>query len=274
MSVMNCVRQRDVCYLITDSAVWQEGGVVVGFYPKTFTLPHLPAAIATRGPYAALVYAGTEMAKFKDFDELVGGVEEMMPQLHERMLPLFLGSVVDFDLLIAGWSKERGRTESYLMRTTDAVFGLSAEEEARGLEAGGLLPEPYKLLELDPLVVGPMIELEDARRAEIDERLASLEPEPLLHEMTKVLELQRQEKCRFPDGSQHHFVGGWVTSTTIKPSGVAQTIFHRWDDKIGEYIQPAPIDWERLRGVVKAAPNVTPLNRHMRRAQARKEKRL
>ena len=64
--------------------------------------------------------------------------------------------------------------------------------------------------------------------------------------MRAILELQRRDLHRPEQGEPFSIVGG--LATTVTADGITQKVFHRWpEDRIGERIAPAPIDWSAWR---------------------------
>lgn len=279
MTAINIIRQRDRVHVVTDAACWDSEGIVVGFWPKAFSLPHMPAVIATRGAYVAPVLLGWEFARFATFDDLVSGIEDAMPVIHEQVAPtLEQCGVVDLDIVIAGWSAARSRPESYLMRTTTDVYGISPEEAEQASRAGGYRPEAYHLVELEPVTFAPMSTNEQREAAGFDEWLEERDEETMRRELVTLLEVERRLLASWSvdgGGVQFHQVGGWATITTVTATGVGQSVFHRWpEDKVGERITPSPIDWQQWRDAHKPKQAVPPMNRQQRRyleRQARKK---
>jgi hypothetical protein len=84
--------------------------------------------------------------------------------------------------------------------------------------------------------------------------------------LVHILEIQRRKEA--DDGN--HYVGGLATLTTVTRDGVQQRVVHRWpEDKVGERIEPRPIDWAAWRAA-RVRPEGSWLKRQMAARRARK----
>lgn len=104
--------------------------------------------------------------------------------------------------------------------------------------------------------------LSDDRLMEIGFRLPSDENDKRFRSaMVALMEAQRREPPREWDDINAPVVGAFVELTTITRDSINQRIIHRWpEDKLGQRIEPAAIDW--------AAHRESGLNRQQRRALA------
>jgi hypothetical protein len=81
---------------------------------------------------------------------------------------------------------------------------------------------------------------------------ANLAPPEIVRRLRKLIEIQRSMTA---DGK--HWVGGFVEHTVVTPDSVSQRILHRWsEDRIGDLIRPAPIDWDAWTAEHVAAATV------------------
>ncbi|MGY4501095.1 hypothetical protein ACVWYH_005026 [Bradyrhizobium sp. GM24.11] len=88
-------------------------------------------------------------------------------------------------------------------------------------------------------------------------------------DLLQLLEVQRRILYR---NRGHHFIGGWALLTSVDQNGASQRRVHAWtEDKVGELIEPQPVDWLRWRSEREAMHDVARksvvphLNRHERR---------
>jgi hypothetical protein len=90
-----------------------------------------------------------------------------------------------------------------------------------------------------------------------------------VNDLLHILEVQRQNK-----GGHYkfHLVGGFALLTTITKDGITQRVVHVWpEDKVGEVITPAPVNWPQWRAKHKRlAPTMAALSKLQRDRLAKK----
>lgn len=248
MSAINIIKTEASIYLATDTAAWNANGIVTHFVPKSFVLPTFPAVIATRGSAIAPLLIGWALSsRFQDFDEMVAGIEDAMPEIYDGISADMNGT--GFDLILAGFSSARSAAEVYYMTTfTLEDRGYADADEA--LAIGVLTPDAYQLIPLtDPGYFMPEVTEAELLATGINERLVGFDRPTAAYEMLRTgLELQRRKRFTFtPGGEPFHGIGGSAVVATINKAGVSQEVIHRWQDRVGEPIQPTPIDWKAAR---------------------------
>src|SRR5207247_6286266 len=104
-----------------------------------------------------------------------------------------------------------------------------------------------------------------------------LSPTTLLH----LMEIQRRPgeiDARGHRRSGPSYAGGFALLTSIRRDGISQAVVHRWEeDRVGELIKPAPIDWAEWRAAhvtICSATSEPPadLSRVRREMLARKQR--
>lgn len=254
--------QREHAHVVSDAAVIDIDGVVIGFASKTFVIPQHPSVILTRGSSDVLLPLGREFQKYATFDEMVEQIAGDMPDLYDALLPVISVCGIDtIEVYIAGWSAARKRPEAYMLRTSQEYFGLT-DDEIDKLE---LNVAPFELTFLHEGVIVPTPPIEEIKE-HINPSFLTLSGDALRTEFTKLLELQRRAPSSFEiDGPNIAAIGGWATIATITPKGISVEVFHRWpEDKIGEPITLAPIDYDSWRPAA--------MSRQQRRFLERQEK--
>lgn len=275
MTAINIVKQRDRVHVITDAAYWRADGTVICFGPKMFPLPNLPAVIATRGPTTALFEFGLRFSEFKSFDDMVDRIEDVLPGIYDTCLQQFgeqLGAMVNVDLILAGWSAARNKPEAYFIHS-EPNFCPSEERAAELLADGDVInPDAFELQELTaPVVFAPTVLHEKRAEAGFDEYANERDYPTMLGHMRKLLELQRREVGNW-DGVEFHAVGGYATIATVTKDGIEQSVFHRWpEDKIGELIQPGPLDFG-AKATVTPISSTAGMSRQQRRYMERQQR--
>lgn len=277
MSAINVVKQRDRIIVATDTASWNMRGVIMGFWPKCYAVPHMPAVLSFRGPSLAVPTFGWALSGYATFDRMIELIEGEMPVIHQKFGPsLEECGPTNFDLVISGYSTARNAFENYYMTTFDpSERGCTPDEIAQLIAAGAHFPEKYELEKIDDaIIVLPHILPAVAADAGLTEPFDGKPQEVVLRELTVVLELQRRSPFMFPGTIERfHAVGGSATAAVVTKTGVEQFTFHRWpDDEVGELIQPSPIDWTARRAAVSQKPDVAQMSRQQRRYLERQQR--
>lgn len=172
---------------------------------------------------------------FASFDAAVHGIEDVLEGLCYDY-----GLFNPIELILAGWSESRDQPECYVIETSDATPTGMSDDAAEAARGSAWFPEPFKLTRLPWLVNGPAAPMEVVAAAWYRGIKIDDEPAAVVMTLRKMLEMQRHSL--FDDGS--YWVGGFGQLTTVRPDGIVQRILQRWpEDKIGELIKPAPIDW-------------------------------
>ena len=163
----------------------------------------------------------------------------------EVLYALAQSQETEVDILLAGWSEERNRAESYMLSSSD-MHGF----------------DPWEFHEAPAVVAGPVPTDEALARVGIDVTQNPETVDPVSMGL-KVFEAQRS--MTFPattaGGEEFHLVGGAAVMTQITRDGITQKIIHKWDDEIGQPITPEPLR--------KIADTSQALNRQQRRAMER-----
>jgi hypothetical protein len=227
-------KRAGAVHLISDGAVYDpSSGIVQFFHPKAFALPHLPGAIAARGPHRAADLIGAALAAaFSSFDDLIAGIEDELPLIIEEDERLGYERI---DLTIAGWSARTGRPEAYFLNTQENDWRPDDDS------AGELVAPPaFKCVKLADMVIAPSLAPEDIARVRTREWRDQDDVDPVVDGF-RILELQRQKKYTLvPDGPEAHWIGGFGLLTTVTKDGVNQRVIGRWNDLPDALIEPSP----------------------------------
>lgn len=254
MTAINIVRQEKAVHIISDGAWYAPDGFMKGFATKVFPLPNMPAVIAVRGSEIWLGMLGVLLGRhFETFDDLVAGIEDVLPSIYEQFTDIAVASgSPDFELYIAGISKARGRSESYLI--------VSNESE---VPEGCMSPEAFRLTDLPDITSAPFPGNDLLAEANFETDQA-FHRDRIERDGLHLLEIQRRMTFAPVSGAPEGFyVGGFAQLTTVSEDGVKQRIIHRFEsDRVGEMLSPEPIDW--------AARAPAPMTRQQRRAAMRR----
>lgn len=230
MTAINLIRQRRRACIMTDGAGYDINGVVRAFYQKVATIAHLRAAVAVRGSAVApMLFAAEFGARFRTFDELV----EQGGSVAEAVYDGNFGAItwsghVELELFLAGWSESRNRPETYWLVSDD-----SHSRAALGVNA-------WEFIEAEPFQVAPVPTPELLAAQNFD--VTDIERVDPVRDGLKVMEAQRRFVGEMQtDGIARgpvSAVGGFVNLTEIREDGISQRIIHRWNDIIGQRINP------------------------------------
>lgn len=215
MSALNVFLFPDVIHVWTDGALYDADGTLLMSTTKVGPLPHLNAAVMTRGPALALpLLTHCLGVLFSTFDDLVVGLSEAVAQF-----VTYQGEVLGecshgttFEVVVAGWSESRGQPEAYLVRSADLgrVSMLGSEHVS---PANDILVERMK-------GEFPGSTQADLRTIDVARRL---------------MELQREIRVEQVEGQGKICgVGGFCQVTTITPAAIMTGIVRRWPDVVGE----------------------------------------
>src|ERR1700687_2967573 len=118
MTAINVIRQSNAVHILSDGIYCNAEGIISEVGPNTFLLPHLPAALAIRGPTQFMPFLVHRLSReCASFENLVTRIVTISLEVH-MTLPMTLGYgpvKPEFDLVAVGWSSQRGRPESYLV---------------------------------------------------------------------------------------------------------------------------------------------------------------
>jgi hypothetical protein len=269
MTALNIVRQpqHKQILVLSDGASYLPDGQMIGTASKIYPVPSWPGIVAGRGPSLAPALLGQHLAlAFPTWDSMVQLVEDALPAMVDACAVLMQSGTIE--LVLAGWSQERERPETYLIRCDDELPPGATQADVDALIAdGGIYPGAFELCELPAVVCGPMIGHEAKQvtgYTGIAEHGSSV---AALADMRLALETQRHDPTL-----PFCCVGGFALLTTITPDKINQEIVHRWsEDQIGELIEPAPInDWAAWRAALSTAEIPTGLSRLQRERMEKK----
>jgi hypothetical protein len=167
----------------------------------------------------------------RSFDDLLSRVVSVALDVHISVpMTLGFGEVrPDFDLVIVGWSSQRGQTESFVVM------------DQQRIDRHGLGNQPWRLIELPDVVIAPPVDMAkvSALRWEVPSSAQAFQPET---DGIKLLEAQRLSQLplnpQAPNEGRAYLVGGFAQLTTVSSRGVISNVLHRWPDKLGQRIEP------------------------------------
>lgn len=225
MTAISAVAHSTGAFLMSDSATYDQEGVVTRFSPKTVTFPHLGLAVAVTGAACN----GEEVARIiRDFSSY----EEVMAKIADALHDAWDDGAFDvgddeashLHVVLAGWSHDRKRGEVCYISTTDN------------------LGHPAFTPSNKTSIISPSIG-EDGMRA-----LGFTKPDGSVgikcgpdEFLTRIIEYQRTMPWPVPGHAEtvKYIVGNTADLTVISAAGITQRVVLRWADSIGQPIDPA-----------------------------------
>lgn len=217
MTAINALVRRDQVHVMTDGAVFLPEGEVIGSMQKVYILAQADAVLAIRGPtyLGPTLYGALNGANLSGFDDLRS---KLIPALLHSMSTLdsFAPEVVAeanarldlrrADIVIAGWSRARGRGEIHKLDTSAKEWRL--EPQGDGFIMPGENPALMKRLQAHGW------NLSDERQDE--QRLLEL-----VHHQCAVDDF-------LPNGARFPTAGAFAQHTVITAQGISTRIVERW----------------------------------------------
>ncbi|WP_313526381.1 hypothetical protein [Shinella sp.] len=192
MTSVNILRLEDSVHLFTDTRA-SAGGLFVAHVPKVNAIPHLSAAIATRGAVGALELISRAACDWaRSFDDLKDAFRTKLKDLFEFKWPNPRDAEVwkePLDVFVIGWSK-----------TGPEAFSIFTHD-GHGFPAFELVEIPFVCL---TPTVSPL---------SLDYLGSSLDPVSLMPEIM-------QQQCNGNPGS----VGGFIQHTLVIREGIQTRI--------------------------------------------------
>lgn len=253
MSALSCIIKSDAAYVFTDTANYDLECRVQRFMGKVETIGAMPAITACRGPAEAnTIFSMTFADCFSSFDDLIEGAEGTFAGTYENWRHRLENEAPRLELVIAGWSKRRGRAKSYIIVENDYHLPIERPDWLSELPHGKLTPLPAEYC-------SPAVLDETAFAAGFDRF-----PTPQRMELLGAALLEMQRHTLAPNGRR--LIGGTGVMHKITASGVTRKEICRWpDDQIGEFIGMEPTDWDAWRRDI-GWPGALPSRAERRRA--------
>jgi hypothetical protein len=258
MTAMNIIRRRDKTgqpeiILITDGASYGPDGTLLAAAPKVDLLPHFSGFVMHSGgsawtPAIAAMFAHIAA----DIDDLFVKAAWILQEVENKFEGISaepMGRVI-----FGGWSDEKQQ-----MR-----LGVIFSEEAAGLDQGGkgsevIRPDAFTLQEFegDQLLCQPPIGAKVFTEG-LGSPIYDLAQIKDVDEFASFL-LTAQRAI----GAPHRGVGAFGQITRITRAESSTRIFERYDDVIGEVMEPREVNWPAWRAARRkmAAAAIIPESR-------------
>lgn len=235
MAAINIIRQRQAVHVISDGVFCDTAGIVCEIGPNAFALPHLPAALAIRGSTHLMPFLIHRLSReCRSLEDLLSKIVRTAREVH-MSFPMAFGTLEhgavepDFDLVIAGWSRSRSVSSSYLVSSRDRVVSPTITAYA------------WQLLELPDVLIAPPVGENYVTSSgwKVPESAESFRPDTDGIPLLQAQRLSRRElDSRSGKPDYAHVVGGFIQVTSVIPHGVNLEILHWWPDKVGRRIEP------------------------------------
>jgi hypothetical protein len=253
MSSVVAICQTDAIHIITDGAMYDRKGVVLGFQSKIIPLHLAKSVIAVRGAsWAALPLEG--ILRFADsFDQVL----DRLPDLMERMIAAHIEELGpdlhpadrEFEVTAAGWSAKFGR----LMVAVASSFKACDPDDSTGdsHQAGYQQFVPW---EAPRAFTAPLIDVQGV----LGRQIATVGDINELDGEVDGFALHCAQRVTpgFYYGKPVHLIGGFAELTTVMRNGFEKKVIHEWPDAIGQNISPegaVPVELAERAMVAQAA---------------------
>ena len=272
MTAMNIIRRRDKTgqpeiILITDGASYGPDGTLLAAAPKVDLLPHFSGFVMHSGgsawtPAIAAMFGHIAV----DIDDLFVKDVWILQEVGNKFEGISaepMGRVI-----FGGWSDEKQRMRLGVIFSQEAA---SLDQDGKGSEV--VRPDAFTLQEFegDQLLCQPPIGAKVFTEG-LGSPIYDLAQIKDVDEFASFL-LTAQRAI----GAPHRGVGGFGQITRVTQTESSTRIFERYDDAIGEVMEPIPADWPawRARRKMAAAVSTIPdglsrVKREMMERKARK----
>lgn len=241
-----CLPQHKAVLVASDTAVYTRDGIIVDFRSKIWPVDHWPGIVTGRGTAIAAQLLAPALADlFSTFDDLVAGIEKALP-----LMVAETGVALEYEMLIAGWSKARQAPECYMIQTAEMTLADNTADEIDAARQSGFILPPYTLSQMPAQISGPPLRTD----ATIDVSFDGFPVDGPLEDIARVLHLTIEAQRQQPDRNGFYWVGGEAELASVTPAGVEMSVLEEWEDEIGELVKPAPIDWTEFRVSIGLAP--------------------
>lgn len=230
MTALNMFVQPLACWLLNDTAVYDEHGTILSLASKTVTVPGLPIAMASSGSQcgAELQDSLSQLAP-----RSVDAVLEALPGVLSAMLFADRAAYPDdkglgYFLHVATWCANRRQPRGYVIGTDQRAFGPAIE--------------PWNVVEVDHSTSGGFEGAKDddapvTPESALGRPVDLCDPSsfnPRLHGLP-LIEAQRSRRWR-DGGALAYRIGGQAVLTRVSRRGVERTVLREWPDRVGERI--------------------------------------
>lgn len=246
MTAINTLVHENVAYMMTDTAAYDGTGRLTAFEDKAFVSARLKAAISISGFCTTSREIEWELREHNSFDQLMREFPDWLRDTYSD-----LPEERRIRVMLAGWSDEQKRAEIYTLQSK------------RTTTTTGTVIEPFTVKKGDWVSLQPGPTMDELRAEGII--AGELKVEDPTKFLTGVIDWQRRYHWQ-EDGT--HRVGGMAVLTRIDASGISQRVVRRWNDQIGEMIDPSR-DAVPMTAIVKTESNLdrlaglSPLKRQM-----------
>jgi hypothetical protein len=236
MSAINAIVTPTAAHMLVDGLCYHNGEVTSVDAEKSYRLRGMRAAVAATGDArTGYFFQAAIEQEFTRFDDVIAAGSEFFVQGLKAFAHRFCGGNAVSNVVLIGWLESENRPAAFGI---DLVAGCGQWKSARRS-----CDAPTRVLTELPIIAVPPPSLDEIKTAHYplgSTGDAVKSEEKLLH----LMEMQR----RIPADDGKFYVGGQAMLTTFTAESVTQRVVHRWEeDKIGELVKPAEIDWAAWR---------------------------
>lgn len=223
MTAINIQVTHEKATVWADGLLYLPDGTIFGLTHKARRLEGWCGVLLSTG----LHQAGNELAEIlpmraATFDEFLDNRDAILREAMEEVQPLLdRAGKARFAAFIVGWSDRRSVPEMVVYNDMD---GTGAGEIGTSREI--ISPQLFEL-EMQEVILGCR---------EIAQRTGKM---PNFSDAARLtMEVQRRHRANPDYASDGYYVGGHITETVIDANGIREQVIHRWNDTIGEKVNP------------------------------------
>ena len=243
MSVIAHFRQENGICIASDGVAYDDQGIIRGHVSKVLPIIELNCLIATTGFGGFGANLRDRLAiSVRNFDELIDKTVEEMMGLQIALQALQNEIPVNATVLLAGWSDQRERFETYKIHTRPRKI-------TNGVTGEMTVSEPWTVIPTTQFWCSNAIP-EELFKEVCGDNI------PPLDQLAQVVCLSRQMSGEISTDPQNdgtpYAAGGFLQYTWIDRKKIITWIAHRWPEdeigkplnpKLGVLAPPMPIQW-------------------------------
>jgi hypothetical protein len=238
MSVISIVRCQDHVVIGGDGVAYDDDGVILRIAPKVFPLPELNMILGNLGAggITEALCIRLRSLGFTNFDEVLPTLPRHAEDELDNYCMHYGIADASITLVVAGWSDERQRFESY--RLYSYPKPLVDDETRQVVET----VEPWTLCPTPEVWVSTFTDMETLQACGLDWGVNndSLSMAAALVAAARTVSGLRSPED-FVDGMSnagHYAVGGFIQLRVLRRDFGGTWIVHRWPDVVGQRVDP------------------------------------
>jgi len=236
MSAINAIVTTTAAHMLVDGLCYHNGEVTKVDSEKAYVLRGMRAAVAATGDAkTAYFFQAAIEQEFTKFEDVVAAGSEFFVQGFKAFANRFCSGNAVSNVVLIGWLEMENRPAAFGIDLVEGAGNWASSRRSSG--------DPIGILAELPIIAVPPPSLDEIMAANYPLGSAG-DPVGPEEKILHLMEVQR----RIPADDGKFYVGGQAMLTTITAQGVTQRVIRQWpEDKPGELVRPAEIDWAAWR---------------------------